>query len=381
MSHRAEPWGPRATVDLQAIVRNVRHLRARLTDATDLLAAVKANAYGHGLVPVARALAADGVGWFGVATASEAAALRAAGIEARILVFGPLRDDALATALAADADLTVCDVDDVEAVANAVRARAGGVARLHLKIDTGMGRLGRPPREAVAAADRIEASGQRFEAAWTHFARADEPSSGLTEVQLARFHEALDALAAADRRPRLRHAANSGALLARDDAHFDLVRPGISVYGHAPGPELSHAVERLVPALTLDAPVVFVKRVAPGDTVSYGQRWTAPRETTVATIRIGYGDGYPRALTNLGDATLRGVRCRVVGTVCMDQLMLDVGDLPVRVGDRAILFGADAPRADDLAERIGTIPYELLTRVGDRVERVYSGTDRSGTAR
>ena len=376
MSDRPPPWGPRATVDLGTIVHNARRLRAELGGTTQLMVAVKANAYGHGLAPVATALEADGVGWFGVATADEAAALRAAGIEGRILVFGPLRGDALATAVAADADLTVCDVDDVDAVADAMQGRHAERARLHLKIDTGMGRLGGTPDEAVTVAERIEATGLRFEAAWTHFARADEPSSGRTTAQLARFREALDALAAAGRTPHLRHAANSGALLADGATHFELVRPGISVYGYPPGPELAEAASGLVPALTLDAPVVFVKRLAAGEAVSYGQRWTAPRATTIATVRIGYADGYPRALTNLGDAALRGVRCRVVGTVCMDQLMLDVGDTKVQVGDRAVLFGPDGPRADDLAERIGTIAYELLTRVGERVERWYAGTDR-----
>ena len=378
MSRAEDPWAPRATVDLGAVRRNARRLLDRCPAGTELLAAVKADAYGHGAVPVARALERDGVGWFGVATADEAEALRAGGVEGRILVFGPLRGDAVRRALAADADLTVCDEDDVDAAA--AEASRDRPARLHLKIDTGMGRLGRPPAQAPTVAARIAATPElRFEAAWTHLARADEPAEDATELQLAAFREALDALDAAGHRPRLRHAANSAGTIAHPESHFDLIRPGISLYGYPPGPDLAEAAADLEPALTLDAPVVFVKPVAHGATVSYGHRWRAPSDTTVATVRIGYADGYPRALTNLGEATLGGRTCRVVGTVCMDQLMLDVGDADVTVGDRAVLLGPDGPRADDLALRIGSIPYDLLTRLSSRVERRWIAGDEGAT--
>lgn len=372
------PWGPRATIDLDAIVHNARYLRSRLNEPTQLLAAVKADAYGHGMVPVARALEADGVSWFGVATADEASVLRAAGITGRILIFGPLRGDALVLALDLDADLTVCDEADIAAIDAAVDAAGPDArrppARLHLKIDTGMGRLGRRPSDAVRIAERIAASAHVFEAAWTHFARADEPSNEVTSLQLSAFGDALDALATAGTVPPWRHAANSAATLSRPDAHFDLVRPGIALYGYPPGPDLSDHADDLQPALTLDAPIVFIKRVAAGESVSYGQRWAASAATTVATIRVGYADGYPRALSNLGRARVHGSSCRVVGTVCMDQLHLDVSDLSVDVGDRAVLIGAGDPRADDLAQRIATIPYELLVRLGNRIERRYVGS-------
>lgn len=362
-------------MDLGAIRRNAQRLLDRCAPGTDLLAAVKADAYGHGAVPVARALEQDGIGWFGVATASEVETLRAGGVTGRILVFGPLRGEALARAAAAGADLTVCDEADV-AAAVAV-AREERPARLHLKIDTGMGRLGRPPAEATTVASRIEAAAEvRFEAAWTHLAVADEPSDPATAAQLAAFREALAALDASGLRPRLRHAANSAGTIAHPDARYDLVRPGISLYGYPPGPDLADAAADLEPALTVDAPVVFVKRVAAGDPISYGHRWRAPSATNVATVRMGYADGYPRALTNLGEVVLHGRTCRVVGTVCMDQLMVDVGDLDVAVGDRARLLGPDGPRADDLAERIGSIPYDLLTRLSARVERDW--TDSAG---
>ena len=372
MSAAGTPFAPVATVDLDAIRRNARWLRGRCAPGTKLLAAVKADAYGHGAVPVARALERDGVGWFGVATADEAVQLRDGGVHGRLLAFGPLRGEALARALDADVDLTVCDEDDVAAAAAV--ACPDRPARVHLKVDTGMGRLGLPPERTVALADRIAAASTlRLEGVWTHLARADEPSHDATDRQLASFREALAALEAAGHHPPLRHAANSAGTIAHPGAHFDLVRPGISLYGYPPGPELADAASELEPALTLETPVVFVKRVAPGAAVSYGHRWRAPSETTIATVRIGYADGYPRALTNLGEVVVRGRRCRVVGTVCMDQTMVDVGELEVAVGDRATLLGPAGPRADALAERIGTIPYELLTRLSARIQRRWTG--------
>ena len=360
-----------AEVDLGAIRRNVNRLRARAKPGTEALVAVKANAYGHGLVPVARALASAGVGWFGVATPEEALALRAAGVPGRILLFGPVRGPALPRLLAAGADLTVCDEDDVMSVLKALPAEAGP-ARLHLKVDSGMGRLGRRPDEAADVALRVAGDERlRLTGLWTHFACADEPSRGLTERQIATF----DAVAAdlADRgvRPELRHAANSAGVLAFPGAHYDLIRPGLSVYGYPPGPELADAAAGLEPALRWTAPVAFVKRVRAGEAVSYGHRWTAASDTNVATVRVGYGDGYPRALTNVGVATVAGRTGRVVGTVCMDQLMLDVGDAEVAVGDEVVLMGPGGPGADALAERVGTIAYELLTGVGARVLRRY----------
>lgn len=360
-----------AEVDLGAIRRNVRRLRDRAAPGTAVLVAVKANAYGHGLLPVARALASAGVGWFGVATPEEALALREAGVPGRILVFGPVRGPALPRLLVADVDLTVCDDEDVAAVAAAQSADADP-ARLHLKVDSGMGRLGRRPDEAVPVARRVAGDERlRLAGLWTHFACADEPSRRLTERQIAAFDALSDDLVAMGVRPELRHAANSAGVLAFPAAHYDLIRPGLSVYGYAPGPELAAEAAGLEPALRWTAPVVFVKRVRAGEGVSYGHRWTAPSDTTVATVRIGYGDGYPRALTNLGVATVAGARARVVGTVCMDQLMLDVGDATVAVGDEVVLMGPGGPGADTLAQRIGTIPYELLTGVGSRVLRRY----------
>lgn len=362
---------PVAEVDLAALRRNVARLRARAAPGAAMLVAVKADAYGHGALPVARALAAEGVGWFGVAAPDEALALRRAGVPGRVLAFGPVRGPALPRLLAADVDLTVAGDDDVTAIEAALPA-SGGPARLHLKVDTGMGRLGRRPDEALWVARRIATHPRlALTGVWTHFACADEPSRDVTARQRTAFERALAALARDGIRPELRHAANSAALLTAPETHYDLVRPGIAVYGYPPGPELADVARELEPVLRLTAPVVFVKRVRAGEAVSYGHRWTAPADTTVATVRIGYADGYARAFGNVGEATLAGRRCRVVGTVCMDQTMLDVGEAEVAVGDRAVMFGPGGPGADEAAARIGTIPYEPLTALGARVVRRY----------
>lgn len=367
---------PLARVDLAALSRNVRRLRERAGPA-DLLVAVKADAYGHGLVPVARALERDGVRAFGVATPDEALALRRAGVRGRVLLFGPVRGPVTTTLLRAGIDLTIAgpaDLDEVAGHAGRAAATGGPPARLHLKVDTGMGRLGLPPDRTVDLARAIvAAAGCEFTAAWTHFARADEPGDPTTRRQLDAFLGALDALDAAGARPRLRHASNSAALLTLPEARLDLVRPGIAVYGHVGSDAVAAEAPDLEPVMTLTAPVVHVKRVDAGTPVSYGHVWRAPRATTVATVRIGYGDGYPRALTGRGTARLAGVDAPVAGTVCMDQTMFDAGDAPVGAGDRAVLFGPGGPDLRELAARIDTIPYELLTRVTARVRRHYVG--------
>lgn len=358
---------PQAAVDLAAISHNLGVLRTAAR-GTPLLASVKADAYGHGLVPVARHLARQGVGWFGVATPQEALVLRRQDVPGRVLLFGPARTH-LRALIDAGVDLTVTDRADLEAIE---AAGAATPARVHLKVDTGMGRLGRPPDEAVPLARALTASpATEWTAVWTHFACADLPDSGVTEAQLERFHEALAALAEAGLEAPLRHAANSAATLAFPQAHFDLVRPGLALYGYAPSPAVAAGHAPLRPALRLSAPVTFVKRVPAGTPLSYHHLWRAPRETTVATVRCGYGDGYPRRLGGRAPARVNGAPAAVVGVVCMDQLLLDVGDAPVAVGDHADLIAPDAFGADALAGLYDSIAYELLSALGPRVARRY----------
>ena len=373
---------PTLTVDLGALRHNLQVLRARLRPGVRLLAAVKADAYGHGARVLVPALERVGVDAFGVANATEALALRDWGVTAPILVFAPVRER-VAELVEAGVALTVADTSSVEAIE---RAGAQGPAQVHLKIDTGMGRIGEAPEAAVGLARRIARSPRlELAALWTHLACADEPDAyepdGLTARQLARVEGAVTALRSHGLEPPLVHAANSAATLALPRSHYDLVRPGIALYGHhatpAAGALLPPDVPSLRPVATLRAPVTFVKRVSRGTPVSYGATWRAPRDTVIATLRLGYADGYPRAAGNQAEALVHGVRVPVVGRVCMDQLMLDVGALGsnVAVGDEATLFGPEGPCLGALAARLGTISYELLTHLqAPRLARSYVDT-------
>ncbi len=335
-----------------------------------MLAAVKADAYGHGAPRVARHLETLGVGWFGVATPNEALELRAAGLAGRVLIFSPVYEG-LENLIDRDVALTVADEVSLEAVQRAART-VGVEARVHLKVDTGMGRLGLPWREAVEVARKVErASGVALGGVWTHFACADGADRRFTEGQIDNFHCFLAALERDGLEPPLTHAANSPALLAYKNAHFDLVRPGIALYGYHSSDVTTALEPNLKPVMTLTAPVTFVKRVRAGETVSYGAQWTAPRDTTVATVRIGYADGYPRALSGKAEVLVQGVKWPVVGRICMDQMMVEVGDLEVQPGDRVTLFGPGALGAEEVARRVGSISYELLTGLGSRVTRQY----------
>ena len=361
---------PHATVSLAALAHNIRALRSRLRLATAILAPVKANAYGHGAVGTARHLEALGVSWFGVATAGEALELRAGGVGGRILIFTPVYHG-LEALLEQDITLSVVDTHSAEVVKKA----ATGQARVHLKVDTGMGRLGGGTKETLATAELLDNMPRvELEGLWTHFACADESDRSYTERQLERFCEAVSALEHAGIQPPLKHTANSAATLAYPESHFDMVRPGIALYGYHSSPHSATYAPELVPIMTLSAPVTFVKRVCKGQSLSYGALWTAPKGTTIATVRFGYADGYPRVLSTTPAAQVRlcGQLCPIVGRVCMDQLMVDVGDLGVRVGDQAVIFGPEGPTAEELGEAAGTISYELLVRLGTRVARAYN---------
>lgn len=372
-----------ATIDLDALRRNLKLLRSRLSPGCEFLAAVKANAYGHGAVPVARELEREGVAWFGVATAEEALELREDGIAGRILLLAPAgeRVDEL---LSSDVDLVVAGRYSLERV-RSIASR--GTPRVHLKIDTGMGRLGLPPGEALELARELDRDERvRLESVWTHLATADEPDHPLTGQQLEAFESFRETLSREGIEVPLLHTCNSAGLLALPKAHYGLVRAGIALYGYPPPGTSPDPAESSVdtqsgraaglgftPVMTLSAPVVFAKRVPAGATISYGATWRAPRDTTIATVRLGYADGYPRLLSNRAWALLGGRRAPVVGMVCMDQLMLDAGDLDVVPGDDAVLFGGSGPGADELASLVGTISYEMVSSVAARVERVYTG--------
>ena len=361
---------PRATVSLKTLSHNVQVLRSKLGPETGLLAPVKADAYGHGAASVARRLETLGVSWFGVATAQEALALRAGGVTGDILVFIPVYEG-LAELLEQNVTVSVGDAKSAEAVVQVAKSQT---AKVHLKVDTGMGRLGEGTRGTLATAQMLaRAPNIELEGLWTHFACADEPDRTYTEQQLERFTEAVSVLEQHGIQIPLKHAANSAATVSYPESHFDLVRPGIALYGYHSSPHSAQFAPELTPAMTLTAPVTFVKKFCKGESLSYGLLWTAPKDTNIATVRFGYADGYPRALSTNSAAQVRvhGELRPIVGRVCMDQFMVDVGDLDVRVGDRVTVFGPDGPTAESLGRAAGTISYELLVRLGGRVLREY----------
>ena len=368
-----------AQVDLDAIRRNVATLDAASGSAA-VMAVVKADGYGHGMLPCARAALDGGARWLGVAFAEEALELRTAGIAAPILAWVAAPGDDIDALVANNVDVGVGAAWTLEAAVAAAVAN-GGSARVHLKVDTGLGRGGVTPAEWPAFVDdaaRAVRDGRLVvTGVWSHLAYADDPAHPTIAAQNAQFQAALDVVKAAGLEPEVRHLANSAATLRLPETHYDLVRPGIAVYGLSPGPLVGRAHDLgLTPAMTLQSHVALTKRVPAGHGVSYGHRYTTASETTLALVPLGYADGIPRHATNLGPVAIGGKRFTVAGTVCMDQFVVDVGDSSVRAGDVVTVFGTGAdgePTADDWAEAIGTINYEIVTRIGSRVPRHYVG--------
>ncbi|MDW5593952.1 alanine racemase [Conexibacter stalactiti] len=363
-----------ARVNLAAIERNCALLRSRIGDSTELCAVVKANGYGHGAVQTARAAQAGGAGWLAVAAAREAAELRAAGIGGPLLVLGALSGGELEVALDADADVVVWSAELAERASAGARARGIEVG-VHLKLDVGMGRLGtRDPDELLAVGRRVlELPGLRLAGAMTHFPCADEDLA-LTRQQLAAF-TAFGARLRELAPDLLLHAANSPAALGLAESRLDMVRCGIAIYGLDPWGR-DPAEHGLEAALELRSHVAALKPIAPGQTVGYGATFTATEPGWIATLPIGYGDGFRRAFSNNGVALLGGRRRPLVGRVSMDNVCVDVGPDPgaLRVGDPVVLIGAmgeERITAEELAALIGTINYEITTALSERVVWEY----------
>jgi alanine racemase len=365
----------RAEIDLAAIAANVRVAARLARPAAALMAVVKADAYGHGAVHAARVALGAGASWLGVAIPEEAVALRAAGLRSRILVLGPIAPEQAPLVVAHDLDQCVADMTQADALSREATAR-GSFVRLHLKVDTGMGRVGVSPRDARPVAARIaELPGVRLLGLMTHFAESDAEDPTFTREQLARFEAVHRELRDAGHAIALRHAANSGALMRHPDSRLDLVRPGIMLYGCHPCRNRRPDDPPLAPALRLCSGISHLKDLARGGTVSYGRTFVAPRDMRVATLPIGYADGLSRLLSGRGHALIRGRRVPIVGRVCMDMTMVDVTLVPdAAIGDEAVLIGRQAGEeitADEVADLLGTISYEVLCRIGPRVPRIY----------
>jgi alanine racemase len=370
-------WQAEVRIDLDAIRDNVAMLRASTT--AEVMAVVKGDGYGHGMLPSARAALAGGATWLGGCTLDEALELRRAGITAPVLAWLLAPGLPLHKGVAADVDLTAGSLDQLAEIVAAART-AERLARAHLKIDTGLARGGSTPGEwpgLLEAAAKAQADGDiEVVGIWSHFACSDVPGHESIDRQLAAFDDGLAVAEQYGLSPRYRHIANSAAALSRPDTHYDLVRAGIAVYGLSPLPREYETGLR--PAMTARARVALTKRVPAGQGISYGLTYVTERATTLALIPLGYADGVPRAASNLGPVRLNGKTYTVAGRVCMDQIVLDCGDDPVAPGDVATLFGPGddgGPTATDWADVVGTINYEIVTRFGSpRVPRIYDGT-------
>jgi alanine racemase len=368
-----------AEVDLGALRQNLQLAQARSAPA-ELLAVVKANAYGHGAVPVARTLEAAGVAWLGVALVEEGVELREAGVKSRILVLGGAYDGGYEALVEHRLTPVVFRTEHLAGLALAAR-RTGKRVAAHLKLDTGMGRIGVLPDGLSAFLEEAERFPEvALEGLLSHFANADLANAELTVRQVSRFREALAQMRSRGTEPALRHLSNSAGVLSlpevRDGVALNLVRPGLMLYGVSPAPSFIEPGQ-LRPVLSWRTAVTHVKQVPVGTPVSYGSTWTARRPSTIATLPVGYADGYSRRFSNQAQVLVRGQRAGVAGRVCMDMTLVDVTDIPgVAVGDEVVLLGSQGKEtltADALAEWEGTIPYEVLCGVGARVPRLLKG--------
>lgn len=381
--HRTPSAGPRVTIDLPAIEHNVRLLR-RYAGDTPLMAVVKADGYNHGAVAVARAAVAAGAAELGVTTIEEALQLRLAGISAPILAWLHPGNADFAAAIEADVEVAVSSSAQLRDVVAAAE-RVEKTATIGVKIDSGLSRNGVPPELWDAMATEVAAAVTRgtvrFRTIFTHLAHADDPHHPVIDRQRDRFDRAIAVFTEHGVPPEMRHISNTAATMTRPDLRYDMVRPGIAIYGLSPLPDdvppaaIDEPAE-FVPAMTLTAPVALIKDIDAGEGVSYGHRWTAPERTRVALIPLGYADGIVRALGGRLEVSINGRRYPGIGRICMDQFVVHLGPdaTEVQVGDQAVLFGAGRdgePTAAEWAELLDTIHYEIVTGIRGRVERRY----------
>jgi alanine racemase len=378
---RTSPQTARAeiVVDLDALRHNVRLLKQRV-EGRALMVVVKADGYGHGMLEVARAARDAGADWLGVAVLEEALALRAAGDTGPVLSWLAVPGEDYRPAVAAGIDLTAYSVEELDEI-RAAAAEVGEVARVQLKIDTGLSRGGSSPEawpDLVAAAVAAEKAGEvSVTGVWSHFACSDEPDHPANAAQEEVFRWALDLAERSGLHPEVRHLCNSAGALTRPSAWFDLVRCGIASYGLTPMPEVASSDELgLVPVMTARTRLAVVKAVRAGSGVSYGHTYLAPRDTTVGVVPVGYGDGVLRHASSKARVLAAGEQHTIAGRVCMDQFVVDLGDTEAVPGDPVVLFGPGTegePSAQDWAEACGTISYEIVTRIGGRMQRRYVG--------
>lgn len=362
-----------AVVDLDAVAHNVRMVRQRIGPERHLMAVVKADAYGHGALPVARTVLDWGADWLGVALPEEGWELRQGGIEAPILVLGPVFPAQAPLILEAGLEVALF-TREMAQVLHREASRRGSQVGVHIKVDTGMGRIGLPYDKVLEFLDDLRGlNGLRIAGVYTHLASAEEDKA-FARLQTGRFLEVCGKAESRGYSIPLRHISNSAAVLDLPGTFQDLVRPGLMIYGYYPSGKVSREIP-LRPAMTWKTAVAFIKELEPGASVSYGRTFIASRRMRVATLPVGYGDGLSRRLSNRGEVLIRGKRAPIVGAVCMDMTVVDVTAIPEAApGDEVILFGRQGPReipVEEVAKWAGTISYEILCDVGSRVPRVY----------
>lgn len=365
-----------AEIDLRNIGANIRAIKALVGSDVQVMAVVKAEGYGHGAVRVAQAALAAGASCLGVALPEEGITLRKAGFNGPILVFGILQPDQAAAIVYHNLTASLCQEASAAALSQEAM-KQNKTAKVHVKVDSGMGRVGAAVEEAVELVRMVSSlPGVEVEGIYSHFATADAADLSYAKEQLSRFKQLLAKMDEAGFAIPIKHMANSGGIINLPDAYLNLVRPGIAIYGLYPSEEVPRDTLLLRPALSLKTRVVQVKRVPPGTGISYGQIYHTERASNIASIPIGYADGWSRILTGKAWALLHGKRFPIVGRICMDQCMIDAGDEAVEVGDEVVLIGEQGDQritADEIAGYLGTINYEVVCMISDRVPRVYLG--------
>jgi alanine racemase len=365
----------RIEIDLQSLRWNYNGIRKRVGNDVKIMGIVKANAYGHGIVEVARAFSSYGMDYLGVGFLEEGILLREHGITVPILVLGGVLDSQVRQFLEHNLEITVSSIEIAERIENEAKLNCGTKARVHVKIDTGMERIGVRSENAVQLVEKVcRLQHLELVGIYSHFATADEGDKTFAVQQLEQFTQVLQRLRVMGIEIPLQHIANSGAILDIPESYLTLVRPGILLYGAYPSRETSENIP-LRQALTLKSKIVYIKDVPEGISISYGRKYFTKAKTRIATVPIGYGDGYSRVLSNQSDVLIVGHRYPVVGTICMDQLMVDIGtESRHHVGDDVVLIGKDGSEeisAWEISEKLGTIPYEVLTGIAARVPRIY----------
>jgi alanine racemase len=361
-----------AEINLDNLAYNIRAIQQKVSPSR-VIPVVKADAYGHGAIPVSKRLAREGFTMVAVSQLEEAMELRDSGVAQSILILGRLFPNQIPAAIRAGFRLSVCGAEDIRWIEEAGQDQP---AFVHVNIDTGMGRMGlMVDQVSLCFQELVNARHCVWEGLYSHFSTSDERDKGYAHLQLSRFREILDRIQTLEKRPSLVHMANSGAILDMPESYFDAVRPGILMYGHYPSSETSCSIKpRQI--MTLKSFVAHAREMPEGSPVSYGRRWMTRMPTKIAVLPLGYADGIDRRFTNTGEVLIRGRRFPMVGTITMDYLMVDVGDEPVRPGDEAIIWGESSQgtiQALEVAEKIGTIPYELTCGVSKRIKRVYLG--------